>query len=111
MCTTVDSDDEQEQVKKACDTSDGGGSELDQDSLSAWVYQNVIWRRRKELGVKFLNEIPPDWMYDGRQLNIGNIMSWANEWSSRGEGIIPKFVRIEDPNAVSDIRVRFGKLN
>ena len=109
MCTTVDSEDE-EQEEIAGDAEDCGGGELDQDSLAAWVHKNVIWRERKELGVKFLNDIPKHWMYDGSQLNKGNIMSWANEWSMRGEDIIPEFVKIEDPNAESDIRVWFSKL-
>ena len=80
------------------------------DVQAAWAHRSVIWRGRKELGVKFLNDIPHDWKLGARQLNEENIMSWANEWSPRGEDVIPKFVKVEDPNTMSDIRIEFSKL-
>lgn len=77
------------------------------EALSAWVPRNVIWSGRTELQVKFLNTIPAEWTYGGSGMNVGNIMSWANEWSLRGEGIIPKFTRVLDASAPSNIRVMF----
>ena len=77
------------------------------DVLSAWVPKNVIWSGRTELCVKFLNNIPAQWTYGGSGMNVGNIMSWANEWSLRGEGIIPRFTQVQDVSSPSDIRVMF----
>ena len=111
MCTTVDSD-EEEDKQSGGDYANGGVIEMPPDDVqAAWAHRNVIWRGRKGLGVKFLNDIPPDWTFDGSKLNKANILSWANEWSLRGEGVIPKFVRVEDPSAESDIRVLFSKLS
>ena len=78
----------------------GGGS-------SAWAPKDVVWKGRKELGVKFLNVIPQQWTYAGSGMNVGNIMSWANEWHLRGGGTIPKFTWVQGANAPSDIRVLF----
>ena len=78
------------------------------DVLSAWVPENVLWRERKELLVKFLNVIPREWHYHGSGMNVGNIMSWANEWNLRGGETIPKFTLVQDDDACpSDIRVLF----
>ena len=77
------------------------------DVLSAWVQKNVLWKGRKELRVKFLSTIPHEWTYGGSGMNVGNIMSWANEWYLRGGGTIPKFSLVQDVNAPSDIRVSF----
>ena len=73
------------------------------DVLSAWVPKNVLWSK-KQLTVKFLNDIPAQWTYSGGGMNVGDIMSWANEWSLQGGGIIPKFTWVQD---ASDIRVLF----
>jgi hypothetical protein len=86
------------------------GMEIDEahgDVLSAWVPKNVLWGK-KELAVKFLNNIPAQWTYGGSGMNVGNIMSWADEWSLRGGGTIPKFTRVEEPSAPSDIRIEFN---
>ena len=111
MCTTVDSD-EEEDKQTGGDLADDDVIEMPPDDVqAACAHRNVIWRGRKGLRVKFLNDIPPDWMLDGSKLNKANIMSWANEWSPPGESVIPKFVRVEDPSAESDIRVLFCKLS
>lgn len=104
LCTAVNLDSQDR---------DGGSIQADslereEDTLSAWVPKNVIWRGRKDLRVKFLNEIPDGWTYAGKDLNTGNIMSWANVWSLQGEGIIPSFTEVKDANAPSDIRVVFN---
>ena len=107
MCIAVDSDEEE---NGPGDLADNGVVEMSEgDVQSAWAYKNVIWRGRKELRVKFLNDIPHDWKLGGRQLNEGNIMSWASEWSLRGEGVLPMFIMVEDPNDKSDIRIKFSK--
>ena len=104
LCTSVDSDEED-----VC----GGILELDspsvEDSLSAFVPKKVTWKGRKELRVKFLSVIPSSWTYAGSGLNTGNILSWASEWSLRGEGFIPSFTLVKDANAPSDIRVLFNR--
>jgi hypothetical protein len=74
--------------------------------LSAWMPKDALWDK-KELAVKFLNIIPDQWTYDGNGMNTGNIMSWANEWSLRGGGTIPKFTHVKEPNAPSDIHITF----
>ena len=102
LCTSGDLDEE--------DVDSGPADDESMDtlySLSAWVPRNVIWRERKELRVKFLDIIPPDWTYDRREMNTGNIMDWANRWSYLSNGIIPKFVHVREPSAPSDIRVQF----
>ena len=78
------------------------------DVLSAWVPKNALWKGRKELRVKFLNIIPAEWTYGGSGMNVGNIMSWANEWHLRGGNTIPKFALVQEVNAPSDIRVLFN---
>ena len=57
--------------------------------------------------MKFLNDVPSHWTYAGSGMNVGNIMSWANEWSLRGGGTIPEFTLVENASARSDIRVQF----
>lgn len=108
LCTAVNLDDQDAD----CGSIRADSIEPDdsiEDSLSAWVPKNqVIWRDRKDLRVKFLNEIPYGWTYARKDLNTGNIMSWANVWSLRGEGIIPSFTEVKDANAPSDIRVVFN---
>ena len=99
LCTSADLD------EAASDTA--LETEPEGDVLSAWVPKNVIWRGRTDLQVKFLNDTPSHWTYGGSGMNVGNIMSWANEWSLRGGGTIPTFTWIQDPNAPSDIRVKF----
>ena len=82
------------------------------DVLSAWVPKNALWKGRKELRVKFLSIIPAQWTYGGSGMNIGNIMSWANEWHLRGGNTIPTFTLVQEVDAPSDIRVLFtGKTN
>ena len=103
-CTAVNLDDQDVD----CGSIRANSIEPDEDALSAWVPRSVIWRGRKELGVKFLYEIPNGWTYAGKDLNTGNIMSWANVWSHRGEGIIPSFTEVKDANAPSDIKVEFN---
>ena len=99
LCTSGDLDEAVDCSPDSSDTQD--------DVLSGWVPKNVIWKGRDELGVKFLNNVPADWTYAGSGMNIGNIMSWANEWSLRGNGVIPKFTLVQETNARSDIRVEF----
>ena len=77
------------------------------DTLSGWVPDDVIWKDRTDLSVKFLTRIPDHWTYDGSEMNTGNIMSWANLWHHRGDGIVPKFTRVRDQSVHSDIRVKF----
>ena len=98
LCTTGDLD---------CSFSDPDSTDTPDDVLRAYVPPNVIWRGKKELAVKFLNDIPDDWTYAGSGMNIGNIMSWAKEWSLRGNGVIPNFILVEEPSARSNIRVKF----
>ena len=99
LCTTADLD--EEDIHSGTVEGHAYG-----DVLSGWVPENVLWDR-KELAVKFLNNIPSQWTYGGSGMNFGNIMSWANEWSLRGGGTIPKFTRVEEPSARSDIRIMF----
>ena len=105
LCATADLD--EADTASGTVESDDMETEPEGDVLSAWVPKNVIWRGKKELRVKFLNNIPSEWTYGGSGMNVGNIMSWAKEWSLRGGGTIPTFTRIEDVNAPSDIRVKF----
>ena len=72
-----------------------------------WVPKGVIWEGKRELRVEFLNRIPSDWTYKGRRLTKDQILSWANEWSVRGDGHIPVFVLARDAPS-SDIRVMFN---
>ena len=73
---------------------------------SLCIPKNVLWNK-KELAVKFLNDVPSQWTYAGSGMNVGNIMSWANQWSARGGNTIPKFTRVQSVSAPSDIRVLF----
>jgi hypothetical protein len=57
--------------------------------------------------VEFLDPIPNDWTYEKSDLNLGNIISWAKEWSLRGDGVIPSFKK-RTKEAQSDIRIRFN---
>ena len=103
LCTAVDLDEE-----GSVDLCDAGPESMDTlDSLSGWVPRHVIWKERKDLRVKFLSIIPAEWTYGGREINTGNIMSWANEWSLRSGGVIPEFIDVQDYGAPSDIRVQF----
>ena len=77
------------------------------DVLSVRVPKNALWDK-KELAVKFLNDIPTQWTYGGSKMNVGNIISLANEWNRRGGGTIPKFTRVGEPSAPSDIRIEFN---
>ena len=79
----------------------------DGERLPACASPRCVWRGRKELLVKFLDPIPKHWTYRGRDLNFGNILSWANEWSLRGGGVIPSFTEYAS-EAQSDIRIRFN---
>lgn len=103
MCSTADLD--EADVRSGTDAMET--EEAQDDVLSAWVPKNVIWKGRKELTVKFLNIIPPEWTYSGSGMNVGNIMSWANEWSLRGGGTIPTFTLVQDVGTPSDIHVKF----
>ena len=78
---------------------------------SAYVPQDALWEGFKDLRVEFLNKIPDDWTCgDGEAMNTANILSWANEWSLKGEGKIPRFVPARGGG--SEIRVWFnGKLS
>jgi hypothetical protein len=67
----------------------------------------IIWHKKKELRVKFLDEIPISWTYSGRRLNCELILKWANEWSSGGAGVVPRFVVVHRDEEPSDIRVAF----
>ena len=57
--------------------------------------------------MEFLDPIPNHWTYEGKDINIGNIISWANEWSHRGGGVIPSFKK-STHEVQSDIRVQFN---
>ena len=108
LCTTADFDEEDirsgtVEPDEAMETEEGHAHG---DVLSAWVPKNALWGK-KELAVKFLNDIPAQWTYGGSGMNVGNIMSWANEWSLRGGNTIPKFTRVDQPSAPSDIRIKF----
>ena len=88
---------------------DDGVIEIDSDSerLPACASPRCVWRQRKELLVEFLNPIPKHWTYEGSDINYGNIISWANEWSHRGGGVIPSFKKCIH-GAQSDIRIKFN---
>ena len=66
-----------------------------------------VWKGVEELTVKFLNDIPTEWMYGGSGMNGGNIISWANEWSLRGGSTVPVFTLVEKTYGHSHIRVMF----
>ena len=108
LCSTVDLDEED-----VCSGNvEPDAMEVDEiqaegDVLSAWVPKNVLWKGRTELHVKFLNDIPAQWTYGGSGMNVGNIVSWANEWNLRGGGTIPEFTLVRGADAPSDIRVLF----
>lgn len=105
MCSTADLD----EADVRSGTVEPDSMDIDEvqgDVLSAWVPKNALWNK-KELAVKFLNDVPPQWTYAGSGMNVGNIMSWANEWYLRGGGTVPKFTRVQDASAPSDIRVMF----
>ena len=78
------------------------------DVFSGFISEDVIWKERVELGVKFIRTVPDNWLYNKSGMNTGNIISWANIWSDRGNGLIPKFIHVKDPNAPADIRVMFN---
>lgn len=74
---------------------------------SAYVPQDALWVGFKELRVEFLNKIPDNWTCgDGEAMNSTNILGWANEWSLKGDGKIPKFVKAK--GGASQIRVSFN---
>ena len=102
LCSSADLD----ETASGSVESDAMETEAEGDTLSAWVPRNVIWNK-KGLAVKFLNDVPSHWTYAGSGMNVGNIMSWANEWSLRGGGTIPEFTLVENASARSDIRVKF----
>ena len=85
------------------------GSEVDSNSelLSACANPRCLWREKEVLIVEFLNSIP-NWTYEGRDINFGNIISWAKEWSLRGDGVIPSFRKKRTNEAQSDIRILFN---
>lgn len=89
-----------------------GSASAESGELSAWVPENVIWPKgKKVLQAKFLNDIPTHWTYKKGGLNQGNIEQWANIWSDRGDGIVPRFEFV-DGSAPSDIRIMFvGEFN
>ena len=83
--------------------------EVDSDGerLPACASPRCVWRHRKELLVEFLDRIPKHWTYEGNDINFGNIISWANEWSLRGGGVIPSFKKYTS-GAQSNVRIRFN---
>ena len=108
LCSTVDLDEEDARSGNVePDAMEVDEIQAESDVLSAWVPKNVLWKRKTELRVKFLNVIPQEWTYAGSGMNVGNIMSWANEWNLRGGGTIPKFTLVQGADAPSDIRVLF----
>ena len=85
------------------DSSDPG--DVNSNMRSAFVPTDVAWKGYPELRVKLLSsQIPKGWTYDGHQLNIGNIISWANEW--RGDNI-PRFVKATG-NEPAEVRLEFN---
>lgn len=76
-------------------------NDISSNMRSAFVPKEVAWRGYSQLRVKFLTEIPKGWMYGGDPLNIGNIMSWANEW--RGDNI-PEFI-LAKGNEPAEVRL------
>ena len=79
----------------------------DGDLLPACASPRCVWRRKTKLLVEFLDRIPSQWVYEGREINFGNIISWANEWSLRGGEVIPSFKKYTN-EVQSDIRIRFN---
>ena len=75
--------------------------------MPACASPRYVWRSRKVLLVQFLGAIPKDWTCAGSYINFENIISWANQWSHRGGGVIPSFKMYTD-EAKSDIRVCFN---
>ena len=76
--------------------------------IPSWIPNDVIWKNKKELYVKFLNEIPPNWIYSGHDLDIETIKTWILEWNPEVDSIIPHFVFVDEYHAIhSDIRVKF----
>lgn len=86
-------------------TSDS--TEPEDNVKSVWDPVDSVWQNKNKLQVKFLNKIPPEWMYDGVSLHTSNIKSWVREWNPHGDDIIPQFVFVEEHAAHSDIRVKF----
>ena len=78
--------------------------DIDRDTRSAFVPTDLAWTGHTQLRVKMLTEIPPGWTYCGDPLNIGNIISWANEW--RGDNI-PEFV-LARGNQPAEVRLEFN---
>jgi hypothetical protein len=85
------------------------GSEIDsnRELMPACASPRYVWRSRKVLLVKFLGSIPKGWTCAGNDINFENIISWANEWCLRGEGVIPSF-KMHTDEAQSDIRICFN---
>ena len=71
----------------------------------AWV-----WKDHKTLYVEFMGTVPPEWKVgNGEQMNIKNILDWANVWNQKGDGKIPRFE--EAKGRPSEIRIQFnGKI-
>lgn len=61
----------------------------------------------KEWRVKFLND--PCETKARSNIDIITILKWANEWSQRGNNVIPKFIHYsDDENSQADIHVTFA---
>lgn len=84
------------------------GSEVDSNSelMSACASPRCLWRQKEVLIVEFLDPIPKGWTYEGRDINFGNIISWAREWSPKGS-VIPSFKKRTN-EVQSDIRIQFN---
>ena len=70
-----------------------------------WAPKGVIWKDKKELRVKIIENIPSHWTYCGRGINTSDIFSWANEWNSLCSNI-PSFTLVQDDP--SDIRILYN---
>ena len=82
----------------------------DSEMQSGFVPLDAVWpwENYRELRVQFLDPIPAGWTVgNGAQMNKENILAWANVWSQKGDGCIPRFVEAK-PGEEAQIRVKFN---
>lgn len=74
-----------------------------------WAQPGLLWEK-KEIKVKFMNDIPA-WKNDeGKWINVTDILPIANQWHDCERSVVPKFVEYD--NGPSDVRVEFnGKVH
>ena len=77
--------------------------------MSDEVTEDLAWIGHQKLRVQFMNTIPHHWRKeDDSPTSTDDILSWANEWSRKGDGIIPCFVEARQ-NEVAEIRISFNR--